>query len=43
MSLLEEEVLLVGWLPLSSSVMGEACKLELVVCLQEQSVKGWLW
>lgn len=41
----DEEEVLDGWVlvSLSSSVVAEiACVLGLVVCLQEQSVKGWL-
>ena len=42
---LEDETLLDGLVlgSLSSSVRGDPCVLGLVVCLQEQRVKGWLW
>jgi len=45
LSLEDDEVMLDGWLTfsLSSSVVEIACVLGLVSCLQEQSVKGWLW
>ena len=41
----DDEDVLDGWIlvSLSSSVIGDASGLALVVCLQEQSVKGWLW
>jgi hypothetical protein len=41
----EEEEVLGGWvlISLSSSWVEIACMVALVVCLQEQSVKGWLW
>lgn len=42
LSLEEDEVIIKGWLSLSSLVIGLAAGLRLMLCVQEQSVNGWL-